>query len=88
MPCCFPFCQRKKKEGDVSLNGNWKPASEGCDNPLEKSSTPEETIMDLKSQNESLKRIANQASRDLTVSVGFFRNWNKAGGWKKNKRCF
>ena len=66
MPC-FSFCKGKEEKPNVELtHKNGWPQSGGEINPSGPS--PEETILELKSQNESLKRIANQATRDLTVS--------------------
>ena len=69
MPCpCFAFCKGKDKESVVLKSKGRTLSGEGQVNPVGKNITPEETISELKSQNESLKRIANQATRDLTVS--------------------
>ena len=70
MPCGFFSLCKKKGDGNVTLKEvepNHK-QNGGVVNPVEKVNNQEEIILELKNQNESLKRIANQATQDLTVS--------------------
>lgn len=69
MPCgFFSLCKRKSGESVTLKEVERKFKNGGVENPIGRNDSAEEKILELKNQNESLKRIANQATEDLTVS--------------------